>query len=187
MGLLDREYMHERHRRGDSRIASKRSWSKSRVVWCTVSVCAALYLAVKYLVLPASVRPFPPHGQVMWYVNTPDATGAPLTIKAPARGDQLHAVRINEAGTGRLIGLVPLRVGQVVSINVPLGAYEFVFASGQSWQGPEKLFGFTGKKTKTAEPLHFYKTGNQTVGHTIDLTQRVDGNLPTRPLAPFER
>lgn len=183
MGLTDRDYMHERHRSA----ASVNGWSKSRIVWWTIGICAALYLAVKYLVVPAGGLPFPPHGQVMWYVSAPDATGAPLTIKAPARGDQLHAVRINEAGTGRLVGLVPLRVGETVSVSVPLGTYEFVFASGRSWHGPEKLFGFTGKKTKTAEPLHFYRTGSQTMGHTIDLTQRVDGNLPTRPLAPFEK
>lgn len=187
MGLIDRDYMHERHRRTNVQGKHTSGWSKRKIAWWTLCTCAWIYLGVKYLVLPASGLPFPPQGQVLWYINPPGAGGATLTIKAPARGGELHAVRINEAGTGRLIGLVPLRVGETLSFSVPLGAYEFVFASGKSWQGPEKLFGFTGKKTKTSEPLHFYRTGNQTIGHTIDLTQRVDGNLPTRPLAPFER
>ncbi len=186
MGLIDRDYMHERHRRRHAQRSSD-DRAKWKIAGWTICSCAAIYLCVKYFVLPASGLPFPPQGQVLWYINPPGSLGATLTIKAPVRGSELHAVRINEAGTGRLIGLVPLRVGETLSLSVPLGAYEFVFASGRSWQGPEKLFGFTGKRTKTAEPLHFYKTGNQTIGHTIDLTQRVDGNLPTRPLAPFEK
>ena len=60
-------------------------------------------------------------------------------------------------------------------------------ASGKSWQGPEKLFGVTGDVQVAVEPMHFYRTGNQQMGHRIDLAQRIDGNMQTRAVNPWEK
>ena len=195
MGLLDRDYMHDRHRKErrnsppplrPNRAVSVKS-SKKRIVWWALLACSLAYLVFKYLVLPAGAVPFPAPSQALWFVPQDMKTGAPLTVTAPSRGDTFYAVRVQELGTGRVIVVIPLRKGETVKVHVPLGQYEMVFASGSYWHGPEKLFGFSGEKKKAVKTFDFYRSGNQTTGHAIDLTNRIDGNLQTREITPFEK
>jgi hypothetical protein len=189
MGLMDRDYMQERHRRRETQPhrGETNGWTPLKIIGWTAVIGTAVFFSAKYFIRLSFGIPFPLPGQVLWYINPPVAAGSKLTIKAPLMGDELYAVSIDEAGTGRRIGLVPLRKGEVARLTIPLGAYHFLFASGTTWYGPIELFGVTGKRSKTTAPLHFYRVGNQTLEHTIDLTQRVNGNLPTRALIPFEK
>jgi hypothetical protein len=157
------------------------------VAWWTFGVCAAIYLCVKLLILPARTVPFPSSGQALWYVQVDQKATAPLNISAPISGDKLYAVRVSAADTGQMVALIPLRRGETVKVGMPFGKYEMVFASGARWYGPEELFGFTGKEQKAVKVFHFYRSGNQTTGHTIDLTNRLNGNLPIREVLPFEK
>ena len=74
-----------------------------------------------------------------------------------------------------------------MKVKVPLGQYEMTFASGSRWYGPEELFGFSGEKKKAIKTFNFYRSGTETIGHTLDLTSRIDGNLQTRPMMPFDK
>lgn len=189
MGLMDRDYMHERHRaarKGTHRHPKKDGITWSAIGW-TMAVCATVFVVVKYGVLAASAQPFPPSGAVLWYVAVNDGQTAPLTITAPPTGDGLHAVRVDLAEGGPTIALIPLRRGERVKVEIPLGRYEMTFASGERWLGPEDLFGMTGEKRKANKIFHFYRSGNQTMGHQIDLTKRLDGNLTTRPSTFLDR
>ena len=194
MGLSDRDYMHERHRkpRGNSTPRSQPyrtppdTWPMIRIAWWTICVCSLVYLGTKYLILPVGTMPFPGAGHALWFAAHDSAT-APLTVIAPIRGDSLYAVRVQEFGTGRLIVIIPVRKGETVKVQVPLGQYEMVFASGSRWYGPEKLFGFLGEKKKAVKTFDFYRSGNQTTGHTVDLTNRINGNLPTRVMTPLDK
>lgn len=49
-----------------------------------------------------------------------------------------------------------------------------VLASGDTWYGPQKLFGRLGDRRQTRDPLHFYRQGDHSVGHRIDLAGRFD-------------
>ncbi len=195
MGLLDRDYMHERHRQARTKVrpfpsraaASMDKWPMKRVVLWTVNICLLAYLSIKYLILQAGVVPFPNSGEAIWFAPHEVSAVAPLTVKAPSRGDSFYAVRVQESGSGRLIVLIPLRKGETITVQVPLGQYEMTFASGSRWYGPEKLFGFLGEKKKAVKTFDFYRSGSVTTGNTIDLTNRIDGNLPTRALTPFEK
>ena len=196
MGSMDRDYMHDRHRKPQARAtgrlvgsaAKKGHWPMLRITYWTLVVCALIYLGTKYLVHHPSESPlFPASGQVFWYVPHETGVGAPLSVTAPVKGNAFYAVSLAEKTTGRLVGLIPLRKGETVEVQVPLGQYEMTFSSGSSWYGPEKQFGFWGDKKKALKTFDFYQSGNQTVGHTVDLTTRLDGNLKTRDVVPFEK
>lgn len=185
MGLMDRDYMHEPRRALPTKPVYRPM--TSRIIWWSIGVCALIFIGTKYVLLPAGSMPFPMSGQTLWYVPQKSDQGAPLTISAPSRGAAYYAVRLHEAGSGRLVGLIPLRLGETVKVEVPLGQYEMTFASGTWWYGPDKLFGLTGELKKAIKVFHFYRTNNQIMGHTVDLSNRFDGNLPTRPLTPFDK
>lgn len=195
MGLIDRDYMHERHRKAgkssDSRshraAAHKAKWSMMRITFWTLAVCSLIFLATKYAILPVGSLPFPVSGQALWFVPQVEGAGAPFTVTAPDRGDKFYVVQITETGTMRMVGLVPLRSGETVTVQVPLGQYEMIFASGSSWYGPEKLFGFSGKKKKAVKTFNFYRSGNVINGNSVNLTDRINGNLQTRPVTPFDK
>jgi hypothetical protein len=195
MGLIDRDYMHERHRKTQANSAGRlerhrihqNKWPMMRIACWTFGVCSLIYLGTKYVILPVGTAPFPVSGQVLWYVPQVTGAGAPFSVTAPDRGDDLYAVRVTEVGTGRIVGLVPLRRGETVKVEVPLGQYEMMFASGSRWYGPEKLFGFSGEKKKAVKTFNFYRSGNVINGNSVNLTNRIDGNLQTRPMMPFDK
>ena len=195
MGLIDRDYMHERHRKAgkssDSRFQRARThqvkWSMMRITFWTLAVCSLIFLVTKYVILPAGSITFPVSGQVLWFVPQIEGAGAPFTVTAPDRGDKFYAVRVTEVGTMRTVGIVPLRKGETVTVQIPLGQYEMIFASGSLWYGPEKLFGFSGKKKKAVKTFNFYRSGNVINGNSVNLTDRINGNLQTRPVMPFDK
>ena len=46
-------------------------------------------------------------------------------------------------------------------------------------------FKLLGEAQEGIEPLEFYRTGNQRMGHHIDLNGRLNGNLKTRRASFF--
>ena len=195
MGLIDRDYMHERHQktransvtRFERRRVHQTRWPMMRIACWTFAFCSLIYLGTKYVVLPAGALSFPISGHVLWYVPQAEGASASLTVTAPDRGDNFYVVRLTEVGTGRIVGIVPLRKGETVKVQVPLGQYEMIFASGSRWYGPEELFGFLGEKKKAVKTFSFYRSGNVTNGHFINLTNTLNGNLQTRSVTPFDK
>ncbi len=194
MGLIDRDYMHERHRKEGAkpgarfeRHKAQDRWLMIRIACWTFAVFSLIYLGTKYVILPAGAIPFPVSGEALWYVPQVEGAGAPFTVTAPDQGDKFYAVRVTEVGTGRMVGLVPLRRGETVKVQVPLGQYEMIFASGSRWYGPEELFGFSGDKKKAVKTFNFYRSGNVISGNSVNLTDRINGNLQIRSVMPFEK
>jgi hypothetical protein len=201
MGLQDRDYMHERHRES-LRGRSQRSRSVAagprqepqagaNFPWKNALFTIALIALGVLLVARWSDRhtelPFPSTGEVFWYTGEGDGHGAPLTIAAPPDHQRNYAVQLGDWATGKVIATIPIRAGETVQLKVPLGQYSVTIANGKRWLGPDKLFGSSGELRRSVTPLHFYRSGQQTTGHRIDLTKRVNGNLETRPLGPFDR
>jgi hypothetical protein len=194
MGLMDRDYMHERHNRASQSGKGRPSngvllhgdgWSRW-IFWIVLVGLgfAAVSVGGRSMLAPGA-EAFPPSGNVFWYV-TPQTLEARFTVAAPSGTRQLYAVRLDDDVTGRPVVLIPLRGGEVQEVNVPLGRYRVTMASGTTWYGPEKLFGFFGEHKKAVDPLHFYRTGSTVIGHRLDLAKRLDGNMPTRAALPFE-
>lgn len=214
MGLYDRDYMRNRHRESSSarrpmsRMTPRHNWSMWKIALITIGALVLLAVLSKrhrgyapalpaltavpaVLAVPTtpavSAEPFPATGEVRWYVSPPQKDGASLNIAAPVEGNRNFVVRLNEWNGDGLVAIIPVRGGETAQVVVPLGRYRITIASGNSWQGPEKLFGLTGEVKVAVDPMDFYRTGNQIMGHNIDLRTRVNGNLQTRPQGLFDK
>lgn len=58
--------------------------------------------------------------------------------------------------------MIPIRSGETATLQVPLGRYRITYAPNAAWQGDFKLL---GEAQEGIEPLEFYRTGNQRMGH----------------------
>lgn len=192
MGLYDRDYMRERHRQTLRReYRDVPTGRGGRLPWrnalLTIALLALGALLAAWWSERKAAHPFPETGAVYWYSGTAVAPGAPLTIAAPHHERRNYAVRLGDWSTDKIIAIIPVRAGETVDLEIPFGQYSVTIASGERWHGPEKLFGWFGERRKATSAFHFYRAGSQNVGHRIDLAQRLNGNLETRPLTPFER
>ena len=194
MGLIDRDYMHERHKRSKATfswntnsISNKalKGISHWKIAVIFLAILGALFFGFKHRLKSKYMVPFPPTGAVQWYRSiSPDQTAA-LTISAPANKQEHFIVRLDDWESKAPVALIPIRSGERISTEVPFGRYRLTIASGKVWQGSEKLFGTSGEVKVAVSPFEFYKVGNQTMGHQIDLTNRLNGNLQTRPAGLF--
>ena len=129
--------------------------------------------------------PFPATGAVRWF--TPVAANgvgdvAPLTITGLAEAGQHVVVKLDTWEAHAPIVMIPIRSGETATLQVPLGRYRITYAPNAAWQGEFKLL---GQAQEGVEPLEFYRTGNQRMGHRIDLNGRLNGNLKTRRASFF--
>lgn len=129
--------------------------------------------------------PFPVTGAVRWFIPAP-ANGvndtAPLTITGLAEAGRHAVVRLDTWEGHAPVVMIPIRSGETATLQVPLGRYRITYAPNAAWQGELKLL---GEAQEGIEPLEFYRTGNQRMGHRIDLNGRLNGNLKTRRASFF--
>jgi len=119
---------------------------------------------------------FPATGAVRWSIPTaPIGSVAPLVITGSIGRNIV--VKLDTWDTHIPIVMIPIRSGESVTLQVPLGRYLVTYAQNAIWQGEFKL---TGEKKEVVAPLIFYQNGNQFVGNNIDLNERVNGNLEIR-------
>lgn len=102
---------------------------------------------------------------------------APLTIKTSGTG--YYLVKLKDSSTGADVISVFVHGGDTVDIDVPLGSFELVYASGNTWYGEKNLFGKTTSCTKAKDIFTFYDDGQYVNGWTVTLYAVYDGNLET--------
>jgi hypothetical protein len=127
-------------------------------------------------------QPLPPHGKITWY-SAGDPV-APLEIRS-SRGSH-YVVKLSDYYSGRSVLSVFVHGGSTVNLDVPLGTYKIKYASGDTWYGPEFLFGPDTSYSKADSSFNFRVIGNQVSGYTLTLYKVVDGNLQTSPISPDE-
>lgn len=189
MGLADRDYMRDRKYRGSVRQeihGFPNTTDHLRKAAVEVAVVAGLtWVAVRYFDA-RHAEPFPPTGQVRWFVPEPGPSEvAPLTIIAPSDRNLNYAVKLADWRSGKMVALVPIRQGETANLKVPLGEYRISIAEGKNWQGTERLFGRSGEVRDAVAPMHFYSAEGQRHGHTIHLAKRINGNMEMRPASLF--
>lgn len=191
MGLADRDYMRERHQSRPKRGGGAVREGLGTIPWkhalVTVGLLTLLALWLFRYFDGRADQAFPQTGEVNWYIPTTQGETAPLTIVAPVGSKHHFALKLADWHSGRPVALIPVRSGETAKIEMPLGEYQVTIASGRSWRGVDKLFGRTGEVRRAVAPLHFYRTQNGTTGIRIDLAQRINGNLETRPVGIFEK
>jgi ribosomal protein L40E len=120
----------------------------------------------------------PPNGDTCYYKNAEAI--APFTIES-APGVN-YFIKLIDSDTGSTAVTVFARGGQSVNTKVPLGIYEFRYASGEKWYGENDLFGPQTVFMKANDKLSFKLNGQKIAGYTVTLIKQPDGNLHTQML-----
>jgi hypothetical protein len=174
-----------KYSRSTNRVAVPKSgWKRFFLILLVLVMGAMLLKRVPqisaYFQTRQAKAPFPVTGAVRWFIPTP-ATGlndmAPLTIAGLAEAGRHVVVRLDAWEAHAPIVMIPIRSGETAALQVPLGRYRITYAPNAAWQADFKLL---GDSQEGIEPLEFYRTGNQRMGHHIDLNGRLNGNLKTR-------
>jgi hypothetical protein len=113
--------------------------------------------------------------------NTKAEAIAPFQIKTSSGED--YYVKLVDQATGKTVVGIFVKGGQTLKVKVPVGTYKMRYASGQVWQGLEKLFGDqTTSYSASNEIFDFSIVGDQISGYTVELIQQVNGNLESHEI-----
>ncbi|MDD3653133.1 MAG: zinc ribbon domain-containing protein [Desulfotomaculaceae bacterium] len=128
-----------------------------------------------------AVQPLPDNGTKIKFFKGEGV--APFKIITPS-GDVHYFVKVVDWNSKQQILSIFVRSGQIAETKLPLGSYEIRYATGKTWYGQNYLFGPETSYNKADKILNFYKSGNMIQGHTIELIQRIGGNLETSKIGP---
>ncbi|MFD1796370.1 hypothetical protein FQV27_00590 [Paracoccus aurantiacus] len=122
-----------------------------------------LLIAVGHAAVADDARP--PAG-LLWKRSDLPAT-LPLQLKTPAGQDYVVFLTRPEVTEPEMAAYV--RGGSFFRLLVPPGDWRISIASGQQWQGEERLFGPETNWTELSDPLNFM-AGNATMnGHVLSI------------------
>jgi len=114
----------------------------------------------------------------------------PLSIQ-PKTNEGNYVIRVEDAATGELLGRFFVSAGQKAELKVPKGTFRLKFASGTTYEGPPNWFGPSTSYGEAYANLEFndeYRAGKlYRMGHTIELSLRLNGNLRTTGRISKER
>lgn len=171
--------------------------ARTRAKWKTVltivlSVAALAFLSKKVhdsvnvdVLGSHAAEQFPMTAQARWFIPPVDnaqAGTAKFTINGLHDTGRHSVLRLENWETRQPVVIIPIRANETAVLQVPLGRYRVTYANNAAWQRDFKL---TGEVREAVEPLEFYRSGNQTFGHRIDLNKRVNGNMKTRASGLF--
>lgn len=117
----------------------------------------------------------PENGTTNYYTNAEAL--APFGVKTEI--GENYFIKLVDADTNKTAVTVFVRGGDSINIKVPLGAYELRSAAGDDWYGEDHLFGSHTSYSKADKVFNFYVDGPVIQGNTVELINRVDGNLHT--------
>lgn len=199
MGIDDRDYMRERGRAKDWSMGTRRAgrssnapsqWLAKILVWLVIAL--VLFTVFKQFDTRLSHRSelasvateFPPTGEVRWFIAPSNEPGgvAPLSITGSHDAGTNVIVRLDNWDTRAPVAMIPIRGGETAHIQIPLGRYRLMYSANAAWHGEAKIF---GDVQEAVEPLEFYRTGAQVMGHTVELNSRLNGNMKTKPVGLF--
>lgn len=109
---------------------------------------------------------------------------APLKI-ITREGNGNYFIKLKD-GIGYNLMSIFINDGDTVDINVPLGTYQILCASGEEWYGQDHLFGPDTSYSKLGETFDFKLEGNQYIGHSITLYKQANGNLNEKSISKSE-
>lgn len=126
-------------------------------------------------------HPLPATGRYKRYWRGKPDVLAPLKLTTKA-GASHHFIKIVDSQTRAPVLTAFLRAGETADLNVPLGNYRLLYASGETWYGTEHLFGPVTDYGAADETLLFNVEGNTIHGHNIELYERIGGNLKSKKI-----
>lgn len=121
----------------------------------------------------------PKNGYVEMYKEVDSNTiTAPLEINTKSGTN--YYVKLKDFISQKTIMTIFVRGGERVEVKVPIGTYDFTYASGEDkWYGKDNLFGSNTQYGTLDTTLDFSYDGYNTTGHTLTLYSVIGGNLKT--------
>ena len=119
--------------------------------------------------------PAPDSGEIL-YQSSLDCI-APFTIETSGSG--YYLVKLRDPVTKSDVIRVFVHGGDTIHVEVPLGTFELVYATGSVWYGPHRLFGDRTECSKASDYFDFYEEDGYINGWTVTLYPVYDGNLET--------
>lgn len=127
--------------------------------------------------LPQPV-PIPRSGRILYENPYFNERVAPLTIDASNQPvSSYYYVKLRFAQVKTPILAFFIRGGTKETIDVPLGTYELLYASGTEWYGQDLLFGPNTSYYLADELFKFYEENDYVNGWTVTLSKQYNGNL----------
>jgi len=108
---------------------------------------------------------------------------APFEIKTSSI-DVDYYIKMTNIGENIPMMTMFINGGETLNVDIPIGAYEVKYATGQTWYGEEYLFGPETQYTKLDNTFEFTEDESGTNGWTVDLLEQVDGNLDSIYIDP---
>lgn len=141
----------------------------------------------KIILSPPSDTPeieLPENGKIFHASTTSTHTVAPLTIST--KGDGYYYVKLKDHSTGKEVLGFFVYGGTDVTVDVPLGKYDLVYAYGHEWLGVSKKFGSETIYSKANDTFLFYQENGYVNGWTVELYLQTDGNLDVNQIPASE-
>jgi len=108
------------------------------------------------------------------------------TLKVNTKGESHYLVKLAPFHSANVGMTIVIHAGESIETKVPLGSYEFRYASGQKWYGYENRFGPTTAYYKGEGVMNFTKertaNGYSILGHEVTLYTVSDGNYQTEAI-----
>lgn len=141
---------------------------------------------------PSRPAPSPkPSGPPLVAVETPahgtysNLTGreavAPFKITTSSSG--YYYVKLVDSRTNEMAVVVFVHGGRPLEVDVPVGTYRMLYATGSTWYGPEHYFGPDTAYSKADTIFEFYIQGNYYSGNQVTLYRVRDGNMRTSSIS----
>ena len=122
-------------------------------------------------------QPTPNHGTT--WANDNLSRPAPLTIETrPGRNYYIKLV----STSGRPVLHAFIHGGRTADLTAPLGSYRLRYAAGETWYGPEHLFGPDTIYSEADAMFNFTEDYSGYSGYTVELILQTGGNLSTRTI-----
>ena len=117
----------------------------------------------------------PPTG---WFQRPSQPPAVPLSISAPPDSDYFIKLVYTD---GRQLGSLYLHGGETLRVNVPEGLFRIRYATGQSWYGPDLLFGPDTAYAQLRDTYTF-DTDHGDSGHDLVIYGRLAGSSSEQTL-----
>lgn len=109
---------------------------------------------------------------------------APFKISAGPSGHNL--IKLLNSSSKKEVMTIFVRSGQTTEVKVPLGSYEIRIASGRDWYGYLNGFGRAGSYSKSDQLFVFNTEGDYVRGHSISLSEALNGNMRIQEISADE-
>ena len=137
-------------------------------------------LNMNYTPIPLNISksliPLPQNGTIHVYSKWKRI--APLRIVTS--GEKVHYfVKLTDWNTDTVVQTIFVCAGRSAETTVPLGSFRLKYATGETWQGEDELFGDETIFSKAEKRFDFTQEGNNVSGYRVELILQTGGNLST--------